>query len=113
MNNLIEKRIQENNKKIKKLRVNRNIDFGKTVFHISNTVCCNIVANNCANIGFDSNKLMLIPAFSLLLLYGVNVVYVGNSIVKLIEDTRDIHKLKKIRKELLLYNNEKQNQKKK
>ena len=104
------KHLEKNNLKIKKLCINRNIDFGKAIFHISNAAICNIYANNYVKLNLD-NKLLFIPTSMLFLLYTTNLLCFSKTIVKLIEDIRDINKLKRIRKEIELGENLKQNQK--
>lgn len=100
---IIEDQLNENNLKIKNLKVNRNINFGKSLFSISNMVLSYACANNCVNLGLEGNKLLFIPASLLFILHGANFVYFVNKLIKTIDTIKDINELKRVKKRLELY----------
>ena len=71
-NKNIEQKLNENNIKIKNLRINRNKKIGDALFSTANIALTQIASYNCVCSAFDGNEWLYIPFVPLCFLFAFN-----------------------------------------
>ena len=114
-NKNIEQRLNDNNIKIKNLRINRNKKIGDALFSTANIALTQIASYNCICSAFDGNKWLYIPFVPLCFLFAFNCKKISEKLGEIYLDNKGLQELKQIRKQLELYNytNKEQNFQKK
>jgi len=101
----IEQKLNENNIKIKNLRINRNIKFTDALFHTANIATSQIVSYNCICSAFEGNQWLYIPFIPLCFLFAFNCKKLSEKLGEITFDNKELKELKQMKKQLELYNN--------
>ena len=109
-NKNIAQKLNDNNIKIKNLRINRNRKFGDALYHTANIALTEIAAYNCVCSSFDGNNWLYIPFIPLCFLFAFNCKKMSEKIGEIYLDNKELQELKKIRKQLELYNHTSESQ---